>query len=147
VADIPTIAPVARDELIAAYALAEAAAEGRDPEASIGGEGYFLTARDGEPTWHGLSDDPLNRAMLAIRRRFPKGMMHTLVLRITALGEMTACREAEGYISTDSHAAGQARMSRAMFAVAADMPLTAELSFDREPFFQHVARAYAEQPD
>lgn len=142
-----TFAPVAIDDLIAAYALAEAAAEGRDPEASVAGEGFFLAVGDGEAAWHDLSNDPLNRAMLAIRRGFPKGMMHILMLRLTALGEMTECQEAERYISADPDAAAQSRMSRAMFAVAAEMPLTTDLSFDREPFFRRVARAYAEHPD
>ncbi len=141
------IAPVAVDDLIAAYALAEAAAEGRDPEASVAGEGFFLGAGDGEAAWHDLSDDPLNRAMLALRRRFPKGMMHVLMLRLTALGEMTACREAERYISADPDTAGASRMSRAMFAVAAEMPLTDDLSFERDAFFRRVARAYAANPD
>ena len=144
---LSTIAPVAMDDLIAAYALAEAAAEGRDPEASVADEGFFLAVEDGEAAWHDLSNDPLNLAMLAIRRRFPKGMMHILMLRLTALGEMTGCREAERHISADVDAAGQSRMSRAMFAAAAEMPLTADFSFDRESFFRRVSGAYAEHPD
>lgn len=142
-----TIAPVALDDLIAAYALAEAAVEGRDPDASVADEGFFLAVGSGEAAWHDLSDDPLNRAMLAIRRGFPRGMMHILMLRLTALGEMTECQEAQRYISADSDAAGQSHMSRAMFAVAAEMPLTASLSVEREPFFRRVAQAYAERPD
>lgn len=142
-----TIAPAAMDDLIAAYALAEAAAEGRDAEASVAGEGFVLAVGDGEPVWHDLSDDPLNRAMLSLRRRFPKGMMHVLMLRLTALGEMAACREAERYISADPEAPGETRMSRAMFAVAAEMPLADDLSFERDAFFRRVARAYAERPD
>lgn len=142
-----TVAPVAVDDLIAAYTLAEAAAEGRDPEASVVGEGFFLAHGDGEAQWHAVSDDPLNRAMLAIRRRFPKGMMHVLMVRLTALGDMTGQRDAERYIAADPDAAGQFAMSRAMFAVAAEMPLTDDLSFDRETFFRRVAQTYADTPD
>lgn len=142
-----TVAPVPIDDLITAYALAEAAAESRDSGASVVGEGFFLAVEDGAASWHELSDDPLNRAMLSIRRRFPKGMMHVLMSRLTALGEMTETRDADFYISADPSAAGQFRMSRAMFAVAAEMPLKIGLSFDRKTFFQRVAQAYAENPD
>jgi len=147
VTSLQTVTPVSIDDLIAAYALAEAAAEGRDPGASVVGEGFFLAAGNGEAAWHQLSDDPLNRAMLALRRHFPKGMMHVLMARLTALGEMTECRDADPYISADPGAAGQFGMSRAMFAVAADMPLIVDLSFDRETFFQRVAQVYADNPD
>jgi hypothetical protein len=137
---LSTIAPVKLKKLISAGA----AGEGQDPGRASLAKGSLSPLTTAKLLGTTFENNPLSRAMLAIRRKLPKGILHILMLRLTALGGMTERREADCFISGDVDAAGQARMSRAMFAAAAEMPPAADLFSGREYFFRRLAQAYAE---
>lgn len=145
---LPQIDPVTFEELVYAYRVGGAAADGKIPQSSVKGIGVNVDLEDGQGIERlELTDIPLNRAAIAIRDQFPSGKLMPLMARIMALGEMAKEPDAEQYIRPDPDSPEDKQLSEALFHVAAAMPLNRKLRFNRATFFKHVAKFYADNPE
>lgn len=141
------IAKVSLEELVFAYEVGGRAASNQIPRSGVGGMGVTIGNEDGSAQRIELTDTPLNRAMIAIRDQFPKGQLQPLMLRLMAMSEMLKKPEAEPYIRPAPAHKGEYEVSEAVFRVAAEMPLNANLLFNRSTFFKRVGAIYKVNPD
>jgi len=143
---LPRIEPVDVEQLVYAFSVGSLAASGKIPGSGVGGMGVNLE-NDGVVQRIELTDSPMNRAMIAIRDQFPKGMMQPLMFRIWAMGELMEEPEMAPYIRSDEARPDETEVSDAVFYVAAKMPLNAKMKFAKKQFFQQVAKRFAQNPD
>lgn len=144
---LPKIASVEVQELLYAYQVGGLAADGKIPGSGVGGMGVNVDMGGGDVTRFDLTDVPINRAAIAIRDQFPKGMLLPLVSRIMALNELMQRPESERFKRYSKDGSGEVEVSEAVFKVAARMPLNSKMSFAPKQFFRQVTEEYEKEPD
>jgi hypothetical protein len=132
------VVQVRPEELTFALGVSGAAASGRTPQSGVGHLGINLDEGDGLQRLS-LTDTPMNRGAVAIRKQFDSELFHPIMHRLWALGRMTKDGRAQEFVRSAEDDPDMMEIHQAMIDVAASMTLNKDGNFNAQKFFRRVA--------
>lgn len=105
----------------------------------------WLEEDTGDVTTYRLSDNPMNRLMIALKDHFEPGPEYmSAAMRFNAFGELYQDGALDDYIRDDPGDPDAMEVHEAVLEVTATFPFNADLEFDRESLLKAIQRRAAE---